>query len=83
MGSYAILNPNDVPYLLLKFVPQTLNYPVYNTNWIVNFISNSRNFYELLKIINKYVNFIYIFSEILLIKDRNESTINPLSTFDE
>ena len=28
MGSYAILNPYDAPYLLLKFVPLITNQPV-------------------------------------------------------
>ena len=38
LRSYAILNPYDVPYNLLKFVPLITNHPIY---------SEAQTFFEL------------------------------------
>ena len=43
MGSYEILNPYDVPYLSLKFVPLITNPPVYVP------IKPAANLYQILK----------------------------------
>ena len=42
IGSFAILNAYDVPYLPLKFVPLITNHPVYMLNDYSNFMPPSK-----------------------------------------
>ena len=65
MGSYAILNPYDVPYLPLKFVPLITNHPYFAVKGLGIRIRHVSLFYYIVMLLWNEVFY-------LVIKQRNQ-----------